>query len=390
MPERPEDICPRPETLPPQATAPLIAPIYLSSVYRCRDPRQAGAMLGGQTSGYVYRRDGHPNADLLARKCRQLHGAEQAVITASGMGALGLAILSQLRCGDHIVLSSLLYGRSMILLTEESARLGISHTIVDTCDLSATRAAIRGNTRLVVVETITNPCLRVSDLGSLAEITRDSDAALLVDNSFASPIVCRPIDFGADLVTESLTKFINGHSDLVLGLLCGSTKVWERVPTTLSSWGIGSSPMDCYLASRGLSTLALRVKTASGNAMLVAEWLRGQKEIAQVHYPGLSDHPDHQLARRQFGDLFGAVVTFTLRGGQKAAEAFIGAAENIPFCPSLGEASTTLSHPASTSHRGLSEDHRRELQIDGGTIRLSVGIESADWITASLSQGLSL
>ena len=404
MPNRPEDICPRPERLPPQRTRPLSEPIHLASVYQCHDPQQADAMLGGtmdgnaadggtmdggEMDGYVYRRDGHPNADLLAKKCCQLHGAERAAITSSGMGALALAILSQLQQGDHIVVSSLLYGRSTVLLTEEASRLGMSFTMVDTSDLEATRRAMQDQTRLLVVETITNPCLRISDLEGLAEIAHARDALLLVDNTFASPLVCRPIEFGADLVLESLTKFMNGHSDVVLGLLCGSAKCWERVPSALSSWGMNSSPMDCYLASRGLGTLALRVKTAAENARNIARWLCEQANIKQVHYPGLSQHPDHALACRQFDHLFGAVVTFTLSGGESAAATFITASKEIPFCPSLGEISTTLSHPLSTSHRNTSENERRKLQIEGGTIRLSVGIESTEWITKSLAQGLS-
>jgi cystathionine beta-lyase/cystathionine gamma-synthase len=273
-------------------------------------------------------------------------------------------------------------------LTSETARLGINSTTVDTCDLPATAAAMTDRTRLVVVETITNPLLRVSDIGALAEICQPHKARLLVDNSFASPIVCRPKELGADLVMESLTKIINGHSDTVLGLLCGSEAAWGRVPKVLSRWGLASSPMDCWLSLRGLATLALRARQASENALAAARFLAGQKQVERVYYPGLESHPDHALARRQFdGQFFGSIVSFTLTGGRAAAEQFIAAGQ-IPFCPSLGEVSTTLSHPQSTSHRGLSETDRQELGITGGTIRLSLGIESTARISEQLSESL--
>jgi cystathionine beta-lyase/cystathionine gamma-synthase len=196
------------------------------------------------------------------------------------------------------------------------------------------------------------------------------------------------MELGADLVVESLTKVINGHSDVVLGGLCGREDAWQRMPEVLSTWGWCSSPWDCWLALRGMETLAVRLEKACDNAQRTAELLAGDSRVAGVHYPGLPDHPDHALARRQFGDRFGTMVAFTLTGGWDAAARFIQTARQIPFCPSLGELSTTLSHPASTSHRGLSEEQRRELGIGDGTLRLSLGIESFDLIRDSIEEGL--
>ena len=388
MSQSPEDLCPQSPDLPEQTTKPHAAPLWLSSVYQCESPDQADGLLGGELPGYVYSRDGHPNADMLARRCRELHGTECAAITSSGMAALAVALLSQLEQGEHVVVSSQLYGASLELLTSESARLGIGSSVVDTCDLKSTSAAMTNQTRLVVVETITNPLLRVSDVAGLAEICQSHQAQLLVDNSFASPAICRPKELGADLVMESLTKIMNGHSDSVLGLLCGNESSWGRVPKVLSRWGLASSPMDCWLSLRGMATLALRARQASENALSVAEFLSAQKRVEAVFYPGLKSHPDHQLARRQFGDQFGSIVSFTLGGGRAAAERFI-AAGKIPFCPSLGEVSTTLSHPQSTSHRGMSEAERKKLGIAAGTIRLSVGIESAGQIVERLEASLN-
>ncbi|MEX2185327.1 MAG: aminotransferase class V-fold PLP-dependent enzyme, partial [Pirellulales bacterium] len=374
----PDDVCPRPTIAPLVPTQPHAPPIYLASVYRCQTAEQADRLLGGEEDGYVYARDGHPNADMLADKCRELHVAERAAIAATGMAAISLAVLAHLQSGDHVLVSQQLYGKSLVLLESETARLGIASTRVDTCDLAAVRAAMTQQTRLVVAETITNPVLRVSDLAALAEIAHRSRAALLVDNTLAGPVVCRPHEFDADFVLESLTKSMNGHSDVVLGLLCGKAAVWDRVPTVLSAWGLASSPFDCWLALRGLSTLAVRAERACANALAAAEWLAGQKQVEAVHYPGLANHADHALARRQFGARFGSMVTMTLCGGRSAADAFIAAARDVPFCPSLGELSTTLSHPATTSHRGLSETQRAALGITGGTIRLSIGIETPE------------
>jgi cystathionine beta-lyase/cystathionine gamma-synthase len=387
--ERADDICPRPAKLPTQPTDPLVEPIYPSSVYRCADPAQAAAMLAGDAPGHVYRRDGHPNSELLAEKCRQLHGAPRAAIAASGMGALALALVSQCQQGDHIVIGNQLYGRSMLLLNDEARRLGIATTIVDTCDLEATAAAFTPATKLLVVETITNPLLRVSDIRGLAEIAHRSGGLLLVDNTLASPLLCRPLELAADLVLESLTKIMNGHSDVLLGLLCGRADVWQRVPTTLSTWGWSAAPLDCWLAARGIGTLHLRAERASANALATARLLAARREVEIVHYPGLADHPDHELAARQFGGRYGSIVTFTLDGGTKAAARFISAARRIPFCPSLGELSTTLTHPESTSHRAMTPAARESLGIKGGTIRLSVGVESSEFVIEALSEGLA-
>lgn len=386
---RPDDICPRIESIPAQTTQPATPPIFPASVHACESTDQAEALLAGATAGYVYQRDGHPNADMLAEKCRELHGAERAAITSSGMAALAATVLSQLKQGDHLVVSNQLYGRSSLLLTQESGRFGISCSEVDTCSLSATEAALRPETRMIVVETIANPLLRVADIAGLAELADRCGAKLLVDNTFATPVLCHPLELGADFVLESISKMINGHSDVMLGLLCGKESDWERVPLVLSAWGLASSPWDCWLAARGLATMHLRMERAMRNASLAAKFLVGQKGVEHVDYPGLADHRDHELARRQFKNGFGNMVTFRLSGGRAAADRFIAAAKRIPFCPSLGEAATTLSHPESTSHRGLSAEHRGDLGITGGTIRLSVGTESSDFVLDALREGFA-
>ncbi|MDA1050925.1 MAG: aminotransferase class I/II-fold pyridoxal phosphate-dependent enzyme [Planctomycetota bacterium] len=386
---RPDDICPRPDKPVAHTTQPMAPAIYPTSVWMCNDTQQADQLLAGELEGYVYQRVGHPNADAFADKVAALHAAERVAVTSSGMAALSLAVLSQLEPGDHIVVSNQLYGQSLLLLTQELNRFGINSTRVDTCDLGATRAATTSATKLLVVETIGNPCLHVADIRSLAEIADQHKAKLLVDNTFATPVLCRPLELGADLVMESVSKLMNGHSDVMLGALCGLDSDWERVPRVLSAWGFASSPFDAWLALRGLATMPLRVERACSTAQRVAEFLTQAASVEHVDYPGLPDHPQHVLAASQFDGRFGSIVTFRLSGGRPAADAFIAATDRIPFCPSLGEAATTLSHPESTSHRGLSTSEREALGISGGTIRLSVGLESTDFVIDALTDALA-
>ncbi len=376
-------------------TAPSTPPIVPTAVWRCSDPDQADAMLGGSTPGYVYQRDGHPNADWLAEQGRLLHRAERCAITSSGMAALAAIVLGLLRSGDRIVVSNQLYGRSTLLLTDEASRWGIASETVDPTDLDATARALERGAKLLVVETIANPRLRVAPLDALADLAHRAGALLVVDNTFATPLLCRPLDWGADLVYESVSKLMNGHGDLMLGLVAGGSEHFGRLARAISTWGLASGPFDCWLAQRGLGTLGLRLERACRTAMRIARWSVGSPAIAAVDYPGLPQHPDHALAERLFagrpdadksigegGDepAFGHVVTVHLRGGRRAAERLIRRLPEIPFCPSLGELRTTLSHPESTSHRGLTAEERTKQGIGGGTIRLSLGVEPTAWV----------
>lgn len=375
-------------TPPNSPTRPHVSPLELTSVWQCDSPAQADAILGGQAEGYVYRRDGHPNGDELGDYCARLHVVERGIATASGMSAIAAASIATLQAGDHLVYSDKLYGKTTYYITQELSRLGIASTPVDACDLQAVDNAVTERTKLLLVETIANPRLEVVDLAGLAEIATSAGAQLLVDNTFATPFVCRPALLGATLVMESLTKMMNGHGDVILGFLGGGAGEWERVKRVVSAWGFCSSPFDCWLALRGLGTLDLRMERACATALKVAEFLAGRKECTGVDYPGLAHHPQHRLAAKQFNHRFGSMVTFHLAGGLESANRFIKHAKRIPFCPSLGELGTTLSHPLSTSHRGLSDIARDRLGISGGTIRLSVGGEASDEVLAALEEGL--
>lgn len=388
MSKRPDDICVRPEGPLDSGSRPLASPLCPSTVYYCESPQHAEQLLTGQIDGYVYSRYAHPNQQQLAEKCAELHGAERATITGSGMAALSLAMVALLEQGDHIVISRELYGRSIQLFTTEAHRLGIESTQVDANDLGQVEAALTDKTKLLIVETISNPMLRVANIKALAAAAHARGVRLLVDNTFASPIVCRPLEHGADYVMESITKIMNGHSDVMLGMLAGPNTDWDRVATACSTWGFFASPWDCWLATRGLGTLALRLERAVSNAAAVADMLSDHAAVEAVRYPGLTAHPDAQLAGEQLHG-GGNMVTFTLPGGIEAVQKFMAAAAEIPFCPSLGELCTTLSHPASTSHVALAAADREPLGIFDGTIRLSIGVESAEQILSVLEAGLA-
>jgi cystathionine beta-lyase/cystathionine gamma-synthase len=346
-------------------------------------------MLEGDLDGYVYQRDGHPNADQLAEKCRQIHRAERAMVFASGMSAMSSVLLAQLKRDDHLVVSDRLYGKTTYLLTQETARLGIRSTVVDTLNLQSVADAMEPETKLLVVETISNPTLRVADIPALSAICHERDVQLLVDNTFATPLLCQPHTLGADWTLESLSKMMNGHSDVIMGLLTGRREYWDRVPAVASTWGLGSAPFDCWLVMRGLSTMHLRVDRACVTAMEVAKFLAAHPLIDSVDFPGLPEHPEYELAQRQFDGRFGTMVTFHLVDDTlAAAQRFVEACNEIHFFPSLGDIASTLSHPRSTSHRAGSQEECRLLGIRDGTIRLSVGVEATDSVVASLDKAL--
>lgn len=389
---QPDDICPRhdrPRDVDAKAPTPMVQPIHTASVWHCDSPEQANRILDGIEPGYVYQRERHPNGDALAAKLCELHGAEWGEATGAGMAALAAVVLGLLQTDSRIVASSRLYGASLTLLRRESQRFGVRCEVADSCDLDGFERAIGEEASLVVVETISNPTLRIADLPRIAEAAHSAGAVLLVDNTFATPIFCRPLEHGADLVMESVSKMINGHSDVMLGFLGGADQLGKRLHETISLWGLNSPPFDCYLAARGLATLHLRMQRAAESAEKLAAWLREQAGVKHVDYPRLPGGTDFEIAERVLSG-GGSMVAAHLDGGRDAADRFIAAVrEQIPFAPSLGEVCTTLSHPATTSHRSMNESERRQLGFDSGTIRLSIGVESFECIRDAIQAGLA-
>ncbi len=378
------------EPLPPLGeSTPLVPPLYQSSVYTLPDLNALDRIMEGAEPGFIYARDSHPNARHLAAQLAQLEGAAWGLVCGSGMAAVSAALLGLVQQGDRIVASNRLYGRTTQLLSQELSRFGVKTTFVDACDVGEVKRALQEPARVLFVETMSNPLLRLVDVEAVARLARKAGALLIVDNTFATPVLVRPLELGADLVMESLTKMIAGHSDVTLGAVCGrSSDLLPQLSQVSSIWGLASNPFDCWLAERGLGTLALRMKTASDNAAALADWLPGRAGVTQVVYPGRPEHPDHELARRLLPEGFGNMLCFELKGGREAVNRFLRRARDIPFSPSLGHTTTTCSHPGTTSHRYVSPAEKKRQGIGDGLIRLSVGIEELQQIQEEIAEGL--
>ena len=369
-------------------STPLTSPLYPSAVYTLPDLDALDRILDAQESGFIYARDAHPNARRLATQLAEFEGAAWALVTSSGMAAISALVLATVEQGQHVLASHRLYGRTTQLFQQELPRLGVQSSFVDISDLDKVRHALQTPTRLLFVETLSNPLLRVADLEALASLAHEANCLFVVDNTFATPVLVRPLELGADLVMESLTKMIGGHSDVTLGLVCGNNDMLPEVSQVSSIWGFASNPFDCWLAERGLNTLALRMKTASANAAALADWLAQQPGVARVVYPGRADHPDHELAGRLLHGGFGNMLCFDLAGGREAVNGFMRQAPGIPFSPSLGHTTTTCSHPATTSHRYVSPAEKERQGITEGLVRLSVGVEDLSLIQSEMAKGL--
>ncbi len=370
------------------ASRPLAPALYQSSVYTLADLDALDRIMNGEEPGFIYARDGHPNARWLAGRLAALEGASWAVVCGSGMAAATAGLLPLIKSGDRVLASHRLYGRTTQLLGQELARFGVQTTFVDTGDLDQVRAGLEGPVKVLLAETISNPLLRLADVNALAELAHERDCLLVVDNTFATPVLTRPLEHGADLVVESLTKMIGGHSDVTLGLVCGRGELLPQVTAAMTIWGLASNPFDCWLAARGLETLPLRMRTASANAAALADWLAGQGGVKQVIYPGRPDHPDHDLARRLLQGGYGNMLGLELQGDREAVNRFMRKAPGVPFSPSLGHTTTTCSHPATTSHRYVSAGEKQRQGIGDGLIRLSVGVEDLEQIQREMARGL--
>ncbi len=361
---------------PKSVSRPVVSPISPSVVYASPDADTLDAQYEGRAEGYTYGREGHPNWTILADKLNWMEGAKGGVVTASGMAAVGAVFQAVLKTGDHVVAGNQLYGRTLRMLRDEMPRIGVGVTMADPTDGKAFAAAIRPETRLVLVEVVSNPTLRVADMEAISAACRDRDVVLVVDNTFTTPRLYHPFAEGADVVVHSVTKMLAGHSDVTLGYAAARDPVLaRRLYDVVVTWGLTPSPFDCWLAERGLHSFDIRFDRAQANAVALADHLAGLVGVEAVLYPTRPDHPDHNRAVALLGGQGGNMVSFRLKGGRAEVNRFLRAAEHIPFAPTLGDVGTTLSHPASSSHRGLTPDGRAELGITEGFIRVSVGIE---------------
>jgi len=380
----------RRQARPASASHPVVTPLWPSAVWAAADADALDAQYEGRAPGYAYAREGHPNWTVLADKLDRLEGAAGGIVTGSGMAAIGAVLKAVLRAGDHLVAGDQLYGRTLRLLTEELPRMGVGFSFADASDAMAFDAALRPDTRLALVEVVSNPTLRVADMPGILATCRVRGVPLAVDNTFTTPGLYRPLDKGADIVVDSVTKLLAGHSDVTLGYVAArAPKTVARLYDVVVSWGLTPSPFDCWLAERGLETFALRLARAQANAAALADHLAGLEGVEAVLYPARPDHPDHDRAAALLDGQGGTVVSFRLAGGRAAVNRFLRAADAIPFAPTLGDVATLVSHPASSSHRGLSADGRAALGITEGFLRVSVGIEEIDLLVREFETAIA-
>ncbi len=354
-------------------------PIVPSVVYCADDADHLDRVYEGEASGYTYAREGNPNATRVAERVARLEGAPAGCAASSGMGIIAAVLLTLLDRDGHWIATDQLYGRTLRLARRELPRLGIECTVVAGGDPDALRRAFRPNTRLVLVEVVSNPLIQVTDIVPLAEWCHEHDVLLVVDNTFPTPIGCNPLRLGADLVLHSATKMLAGHSDCMVGIACGPTELIDRIADTIATWGMNASPFDCWLLDRGLETLRLRYQQAERNAEVLARSLAAHRRVRRVFYPGLPDHPTHSAARRVLAEHFGTMLAFELDGSREDVNRFLHAiGDEVPFAPTLGDVCTLLTHPLSSSHRRLSPEEAARAGISPGLIRVSCGIEETE------------
>jgi len=370
------------------ATGSVNVPIYQTSTFAFRSADHGAALFAGAHDGYIYTRIGNPTIEALENSVAELEGGCGGVATSSGMGAVCTVYLALLNAGDHIVSTAAVYGPSRGLMERDFSRFGVQSTYVDTCELEQVRQALRPNTRLLYVESPANPTMQVTDIAAVAEIAHEHGCLAVVDNTFASPYLQKPLELGADVVLHSVTKFINGHADVVGGILVAKDPdIYQRLRRTMINSGCNMDPHQAFLVLRGLKTLGLRIERGQSNALRIAQWLEEQPEVSWVRYIGLKSHPQHDLAARQMHG-FGSMISFELAGGIEAGRILMDNVRLATLAVSLGGVETLIEHPASMTHAGMSPQARRAAGLSDGMVRYSVGIEDVEDLIADLRQAL--
>lgn len=363
-------------------------PIFATSSYIFASAAEAAARFSGSEPGNIYSRFTNPTVRTFEQRLAALEGGERGVATASGMSAILATCLGLLRTGEHLVSSRSIFGSTVVLFDNYLARLGVGTTFVPQNDLSAWEAAIRPETRLLFLETPSNPLTELADIEAIADIAHRHGCLLVVDNCFCTPALQRPLSLGADIVVHSATKYLDGQGRCVGGAVVGSQEVvGGDVFGFLRTAGPSMSPFNAWVFLKGLETLRLRMEAHSANALTLARWLEEQPAVERVLYPGLPSHPQHELACRQMAD-FGGIVAFEVKGGQDAAWRVVDGTRMLSITANLGDTKTTITHPASTTHGRLSAEARAEAGISDGLLRVAVGLEDIEDIKADLQRGM--
>ena len=365
-------------------------PIYQSSTFAVPTAEEGAARFSGASPGPIYTRLGNPTVAALERCVTDLEGGTGAIATATGMAAVSTVFLALLQAGDHVVGTHPLYGCSRTLLARELVRFGVGSSFVPAADAAALRAAIRPDTRMIFVETPANPTLELVDLAAAAQIAHQAGIPLVVDNTFAGPLLQRPFELGADVVVHSMTKSLNGHSDVVAGIaIARDAGLVAALRSAATSFGTTMDPHQAWLVLRGIRTLGMRVERAQANAIELAQWLESREEVEWVRFPGLPSHPQYELARRQMSGP-GSVLAFEVRGGAEAGRLVMNSVRLITLAVSLGGVESLIEHPASMTHHGMLEGEQLAQGITPGLVRLSVGCEDVDDLRADLAQALQV
>lgn len=363
-------------------------PIFPTSSYVYTSAAEAAARFGGELPGNIYSRFTNPTVRAFEKRLAAMEGAERCVGTASGMSAILSTFIGLLKAGDHIVCSRSVFGTTVVMLNKFMAKFGVESTFVDLNDMAAWESAIRPETKMFFLEAPSNPLGGTADLKALADLAHSNDIWLTVDNCFCTPVLQQPFKFGADIVIHSATKYLDGQGRCVGGAVLGSDELMEEIYGVLRTCGPSMSPFNAWVFLKGLETLNLRMQAHSSNALQLAEWLETQDKIEKVHYNGLKSHPQHELAARQQTG-FSGVLAFEVRGGQEEAWRFIDATQFMSITANLGDAKTTITHPATTTHGRLTDEEKEAAGITPSLIRVSVGLENVDDLRADLARGLA-
>ncbi|MFB6889051.1 trans-sulfuration enzyme family protein [Kitasatospora sp. NPDC056327] len=387
---RPESRIVHPSVEEVAVSRPLGVPLHQGHVFAFPDSDALAHAFHGPDRGFLYNRHGNPTVRSLERAVADLEGGAAALAASSGMGAINTVLLGLLRSGDHVIAQRSLYGGTFATLADLAARWGVEVTRVGGDDPEEVREALRPTTRLLYLETVSNPVARVTDLPALIAVAREAGVLSVVDNTFPTPLLCRPIEHGADIVIHSATKYLGGHSDVLAGVaVFADADLYHRVWHHSVELGAALDPFAAWLTLRGMQTLGLRVRQHCASALDLAGRLAAHPAVGTVHHPGLPGHPDHELARRLLPDGQGGVFAFDLAGGREAARTFVGEVRLASLAPSLGGVHTLILHSASTTHRQLSDEELTAAGIGPGTVRIAVGIEHTEDLWADLEQALA-
>ena len=364
-------------------------PIFATSSFVFNSAHEAAKRFAGDELGNIYSRFTNPTVRMFEQRLAILEGADRCVATASGMSAILTLFMSLLQAGDHIVVSRSIFGTTIVLLEKILSKFGLNTTFVDLVDYDAWRDAIRPETKMLFLETPSNPLTEIVDISRLAEIAHAKNCLLVVDNCFCTPILQKPLSIGADIIIHSATKYLDGQGRCIGGAILGAEELLsEKVVGFLRTAGPALSPFNAWVFLKGLETLGMRMHAHCTGAMQVAQWLEKQDKVQRVYYPGLPSHPQHHLAQQQQSG-FGGIVSFLVAGGRKEAWKIIDSSRIFSITANLGDAKSTITHPASTTHHRLTEQQRLAAGIEEGLIRLSIGFEDVSDLTQDLAIGLA-